>query len=67
MSENTSFTGTSAPIPPEKQPGDIITPDTFQQMLTILESMVDHTHIAYDNYSTVCQCQCQCACRRGIV
>jgi len=40
---------------------------TFQSMLTVLESLATHSHIFYDDYTTVCQCQCQCACSRGTV
>lgn len=38
---------------------------TFQQMLTILQDLNDHTHTVYDDYTSVCQCQC--ACNRGIL
>lgn len=44
-----------------------ITSTTFTQMVDVLESLANHNHIFYDDYTTVCQCQCQCACSRGTV
>jgi hypothetical protein len=44
---------------------DDITADTFLQMLNILENLTDHTHIFYDDYTSVCNCACQCQCGRG--
>lgn len=61
-----STTGTSSGVTvTQKNAGDNITPDTFLQMLDILENLTDHTHIFYDDYSTACQCNCNCACGRG--
>jgi hypothetical protein len=51
--------------PPNKSAGDLITADTFRQMLDVLESLQSHNHIFYDDYTTVCECQCQCQCSRG--
>jgi hypothetical protein len=59
QSINTNITVTT------KKVGDDITPDTFLQMLNILENLTDHTHIFYDDYSTNCNCNCACACGRG--
>lgn len=44
---------------------DTITPDIFQQMLTILEDLTQHTHIFYDDYGSACNCNCNCNCTRG--
>jgi hypothetical protein len=61
QSINTNITVTT------KEVGDDITPDTFLQMLNILENLTDHTHIFYDDYGTACNCNCACACGRGIL
>jgi hypothetical protein len=62
--ENTS-TATSGVTVNSKTAGDTISADTFQQMLSILDNLTDHTHIFYDDYSTACNCNCACACGRG--
>ncbi len=51
--------------PSNKNSGDLITADTFRQMLDVLESLQSHSHVFYDDYNTVCECQCQCQCSRG--
>lgn len=68
MAENTSaWTSTKAAIG-EKNTGDEITATTFIQMIEVLEELSSHSHIFYDDYSTVCQCQCQCGGGgRGVV
>jgi len=66
--ENTGIGGVGSEADPstwQKPAGDTITADTFQQMLTVLESLATHNHIFYDDYTTVCDCQCQCDCHRG--
>lgn len=52
---------------PNKAAGNDITADTYRQMLDVLEAAISssHTHIFYDDYTTVCECQCQCDCGRG--
>jgi len=40
---------------------------TYQAMLDILDDLVDHTHIFFDDYTTACNCNCICACTRGIL
>lgn len=40
---------------------------TYQAMLDILDDLVDHTHIFFDDYSTACNCNCNCNCTRGIL
>lgn len=47
--------------------GDEVTASSFNQMLDVLNELVDHTHIFYDDYSTACNCNCACACTRGIL
>lgn len=48
--------------------GDLIVDaSSFAQMLNVLNELVDHTHIFYDDYSTACNCNCNCACTRGIL
>ena len=47
--------------------GDEIDKETYQQMLNILDELMDHSHIFYDDYTTACNCNCNCACTRGIV
>lgn len=47
--------------------GDAITADTFQKMLAVLNELVSHTHIFYDDYNTACNCNCNCDCTRGTV
>jgi len=63
--DNTAGSGQSGVVVQPKAVGDTITPDTFLQMLTILDNLTDHTHILYDDYSTNCNCNCACACGRG--
>ena len=47
--------------------GEEIDDKTFQDMLAVLNELVSHTHIFYDDYSTACNCNCNCACTRGIL
>lgn len=65
--ENTSTNTTPTAGPADKSQGDKITADTYRTMLTVLEELISHDHIFYDDYTTVCECQCQCACNRGTV
>ena len=62
--ENTSSVNTQSGAD-DKSAETIITADTFQQMLNVLNDLVSHNHTFYDDYTTVCECQCQCACSRG--
>jgi hypothetical protein len=45
--------------------GQAITAATFQSMLNILSSMVNHTHTYTDTWSDNCNCNCTCQCSRG--
>lgn len=65
--ESTSTTTTEAGAPASKNSGDKITADTYRSMLDVLEDLITHDHIFYDDYTTVCECQCQCACNRGTI
>lgn len=65
--ENTSSTSTPAGAPADAAKDQKITADTYRAMLDVLEDLITHDHIFYDDYTTVCQCQCQCACNRGTV
>lgn len=51
----------------DKNVGDTISADTFNQMLDVLDDLATHSHIFYDDYATVCECQCQCQCSRGTI
>ena len=65
--ENTGLTNggvTETPVA-AKSTNEIVTADTYRQMLDVLEALASHNHIFYDDYNTVCECQCQCACSRG--
>lgn len=48
-------------------PEEIIRASQFTEMITVLENLASHSHVFYDDYTTVCECQCQCACNRGIL
>ena len=47
--------------------GDAVDASSFNQMLNVLNELVNHTHIFYDDYSTACNCNCNCACTRGTI
>ena len=57
----------SAPAVTTVTTGEEIDDKTFQDMLAVLNELVSHTHIFYDDYSTACNCNCNCACTRGIL
>lgn len=65
MSSNTEISAASTPPATPVAVGDQVSPATFQQMLNILNELVAHTHLFYDDYSTACNCNCNCACTRG--
>lgn len=58
-------TATSGIAVTSKASGDTITADSYKQMLEVLDSLTDHTHQFYDDYTTNCNCNCNCACGRG--
>lgn len=47
--------------------GQKITADSFNAMLDVLSSMVNHTHNYTDTWSSNCNCNCNCQCSRGQV
>ena len=65
MTSPVSTVTTAAPAVPTVTAGDQVSPDTFQKMLAVLDELVAHTHVFYDDYSTACNCNCNCACTRG--
>jgi hypothetical protein len=69
MSEKLSDATSSyiPPIPGEVQKEQVVEAKHFREMIEILDALAVHSHIFYDDYTTVCQCQCQCACNRGIL
>lgn len=44
-----------------------ITAAQFQEMVDVLDNLVTHTHIYYDDHTTACQCNCACQCARGTI
>ena len=65
MPSPTSDKNVVAPVATTVSANTEITQQTFQEMLAILNELVSHTHIFYDDYSTACNCNCNCACTRG--
>lgn len=64
--ENTSNTTPSAaPGVTTVAVGDKITAQKMQDMVTVLENLLNHTHVFYDDYGTACNCNCNCNCTRG--
>lgn len=67
MAEPISTVTSTAPAATPVVAGAEIDDQTFQTMLGILNELVAHTHIFYDDYSTACNCNCNCNCSRGIL
>lgn len=66
--ENTGPTSPTKGNPPDittHSTGDKITQDKVNQMINVLEDLLNHTHIFYDDYGTACNCNCNCNCTRG--
>ncbi len=42
--------------------GTTITQTTIDQMTNVLDSLLSHTHVFYDDYGTACNCNCNCNC-----
>ncbi len=61
-SDNLSTVDVSSPASNPVAQGAPIKPETIAAMYTILDELVEHTHLVYDDYGTACQCQCQCNC-----
>jgi hypothetical protein len=68
-SDNPDNTGgapkANPPDIPPVVPGDKITKDKMDQMINVLEDLLNHTHLFYDDYGTACNCNCNCNCTRG--
>ena len=47
--------------PVEVKTGDKITADNLRNMISLVESLIDHSHTWTDTYGE----NCQCACGRG--
>lgn len=55
---DTNNHNTSEPSVPNKADGDLITAESFRDMVDVLDSLIEHNHTFTDNYTTNCQCQC---------
>lgn len=66
MTTQTSTRTSTPAVTPVVAGGEVQTA-TFTAMLAILNDLVSHTHVFYDDYSTACNCNCNCACSRGII
>lgn len=65
VSKNTAEKKSGLTAPENVSIGVTIKADTYQQMLSILEDLTDHTHTVYDDYTANCNCNCNCS--RGIL
>lgn len=63
--DNLSTVTRGTPNAPTVTPGQEIDAATFQSMLNVLQELVNHTHLFYDDYATACNCNCNCNCTRG--
>lgn len=63
--DESSLSNSNVKPPDEVDVGDLISSNTFDQMLKVLSDLSDHTHTIYDDYTAVCVCAC--ACGRGIL
>jgi len=55
---DTNNHNTSEPAVENKEDGDIITAESFREMIDVLDSLIQHNHTFTDTYTTNCQCQC---------
>ena len=56
-----------APYPTNVVEGTEIKAAPFYQIMDVLQELINHTHIVYDDYATACNCNCNCNCTRGIL
>lgn len=64
--ENTStVTPSNAPGAATEGTSNKITAQKMQDMVTVLENLLNHTHVFFDDYGTACNCNCNCNCTRG--
>jgi hypothetical protein len=67
MTTVTSTKTTTEPVIATVTAGQEISATTFINMIDVLNELVAHTHVFFDDYSTACNCNCNCACSRGII
>ena len=58
-------TTTTSGAAPAAEPvaGNDMSRATMDQMLNVLDSLLSHTHVFYDDYGTACNCNCNCNCQ----
>jgi hypothetical protein len=57
--ENTTNSGGDS-IGVTRDEGDIVSSTEMKQIITAMKTVLDHTHIFYDDYSRNCDCNCNC-------
>lgn len=65
MANSVEFTETfsssvTAATPPS--PNTTMQQASVDQMMNVLDALLSHTHIFYDDYGTACNCNCNCNC-----
>ena len=65
--EDLSTTATTSTTVGVATAGTAIDNQTYVDMLSVLESLLSHTHTFYDDYGTACNCNCNCNCTRGTI
>ena len=64
--EETSADGGNAPsTTADTTSGDIISSTEMAEIVSAMKTVLDHTHIFYDDYGR--NCNCKCTCTRGIL
>lgn len=53
---DTDIHETTEPEVQNKEDGDIITAESFREMIDVLDSLIEHNHTFTDTYTTNCQC-----------
>lgn len=67
MTTTTSTRTTTEPVISNVAAGQEVSATTFINMIDVLNELVAHTHVFFDDYSTACNCNCNCNCSRGII
>ena len=57
---STQTTAVAAPTAPAPQ--TTMQQASIDQMLNVLDALLSHTHVFYDDYGTACNCNCNCNC-----
>lgn len=66
--DQTEYSTTTQPaVSSVPSPGSPITTTVFHDMLAVLDQLVSHTHVYYDDYGTACNCWVHNNCTRGIL